>query len=297
MMDEILKKLLESELLNEETKAELAKAVEDFKASVRAETEAEVRADLTQQFVQAREELASIVEQKIDELVNAEFAELKEDINSFRDLEVEYAERLVEEKESLANKLSEELDELATRIDAYLDYVIDEEFAELKEDIDQVKKLEFGRKIFEAMESEFKQFRRADLDLTEQELAETKDKLADAEKRLADIEKARLTEARNSKMDELLKDLKGVAREQMRVMLSTTPTDKLQEAYNRYIGRIIKEATAEAPKADAQVVTEEVQPESSGTLVTGNEETPANKPAEQKDDGQLARIRKLAGLN
>lgn len=294
MMDEILKKLLESELLNDETKAELGQAVEEFKASVRAEVEAEVRADLTAQFVQAREELATIVEQKIDELVNAEFAELKEDINSFRDLEVEYAERLVEEKESLANKLSEELDELATRIDAYLDYVIDEEFSELKEDIEQVKKLEFGRKIFEAMESEFRQFRRADLDLTEQELAETKDKLADAEKRLADIEKARLTEARNSKMDELLKDLKGVAREQMRVMLSTTPTDKLQEAYNRYVGRIIKEATQAESKPKAQVVTETVQ-ESSGTLVTGNEETPASKPVEQ-NDGQLARIARLAGL-
>ena len=296
MMDEILKKLLDSELLSEETKAELTQAVEEFKASVRDQVEAEVRADLTQQFVQAREELADAVNEQIDAMVKAEFDELKEDINSFRDLEVEYAERLVEEKESLANKLSEELDELANRIDAYLDYAIEEEFAELREDIEEVKKVDMGRRVFEAFEAEFVKFRRNDLAEVERDLAETKDKLGDAEKKLADIEKARLTEARNAKMDALLKDLKGVAKEQMRVMLSTTPTDKLQEAYNRYIGRIIKEAT-EAPKSEdkgAEVVTEGSE-EPSGTLVTGNEETPAEKPVEQ-DNGQLARWAKLAGV-
>lgn len=300
MMDEILKKLLDSELLSEETKADLQKAVEEFKTSVRDQVEAEVRADLTQQFVQAREELAEALDQKIDELVAAEFTELKEDINSFRDLEVEYAERLVEEKEGLANKLAEELDELSNRIDTYLDYAIAEEFAELREDIEEVKKLDMGRKVFEAFEAEFVKFRRNDLAQVEKDLAETKDKLSDAETKLADIEKARLTEARNGKMDDLLKDLKGVAREQMRVMLTTVPTDKLQEAYNRYIGRIIKEATAQepAPKPDSkgtEVVTEAKQPESTGTLVTGNEETPAETPVEQ-DNGQLARWARLAGV-
>ena len=112
-MDEILKKLLESDLLSEDTKAELTAqfktVVDTFLAEERSKLEIEVRSQLTEQHVKAEEELAESVNTKIDDFLTAELDELKEDINKFRDLEVEYAEKLVEEKEKLAELFSDNL--------------------------------------------------------------------------------------------------------------------------------------------------------------------------------------------
>ena len=148
-MDEILKKLLESDVLSEETKAELQEqfksAVDTFLSEERAKLEQQIMAQFTEEFVKAQEQLTEALDVKIDTFLAAEFNELKEDINKFRDLEVEYAEKLVEEKETLATQLSEELDQLVDKLDVFLEIRLDEVFDELKEDIAEVKKLEFGR--------------------------------------------------------------------------------------------------------------------------------------------------------
>jgi hypothetical protein len=215
-MEEILRKLLESDLLSEETKTQITEqfttAVNAYLAEERSKLEVEIHSKLTEEFVQAREALVARVDAKIDEVLNEEFTELKDDINKFRDLEVEYAERLVEEKEQLASTLGEQLNQLVDKIDAFLEVRIDEEITELKEDIDQVKKYEFGRRIFEAVEAEFKTFRKEDLGEVERELAETADKLADAEAKIYAIENERLAETRNAKLEELLKPLNGNAK-------------------------------------------------------------------------------------
>lgn len=305
-MDEILKKLLESDLLNEETKAEIKAqwdtSVQAFLTEERSKIEIEVRSALTEEFVKAREELAAKVDSKIEEALTAEFEELKADIEKFRDLEVEYAEKLVDEKELLAQQLGEQLNQLVDKLDAFLEVRLDEEISELKEDIDSVKKLEFGRKIFESVEAEFKKFRKADLNEVEQKLAETSDALADAQSKIAEMEKARLSEARNAKLEELLAPLSGNAREQMKIILSNVATEKLDEAYKVYIGRVLKETVVDskddksvtAPAAPA-VVLEAKQPE--GKLVTGNDVLAEDQTEKPETNDQLLRIRKLAGLS
>jgi hypothetical protein len=76
-MEEILKKLLESDVLSEETKAEVQEqfkvAVETFMTEERSKLEVEIRSQLTEQFVQAREELAESVDAKVEEFLNKEF--------------------------------------------------------------------------------------------------------------------------------------------------------------------------------------------------------------------------------
>jgi hypothetical protein len=300
-MENILKKLLESDLLSEETKAELNEqfktAVDAYLTEERSKLEVEIRSTLTEEFVKAREELAEKVDTKIEEYLTSEFDELKEDINKFRDLEVEYAEKLVEEKERLAQLLGEQLNQLVDKLDAFLEVRIDEEMAELHEDIEDVKKLEFGRKIFEAVETEFKKFRKEDQSSVEADLAEALDKLNDAESRLADIEHTRLAEARNSKLEELLTPLSGNAREQMKIILSNVATEKLEEAFKVYIGRVLKEAV-EPKKEEVKaplVEDKKVEVKSTSTFVTGNEEVIVEAVA-ATTDAQLSRIRKLAGL-
>ena len=297
-MDEILKKMLESDLLSEETKAQLSEqfkaATEAYLAEERSKLEVEIRSTLTEEFVKAREELAETVDEMIENFLNKEFDELHEDINKFRDLEVEHAEKLVEEKERLAQLLSEQVDQLVDKLDAFLECRIDEEMSELKEDIEEVKKLEFGRKIFEAVEAEFKKIRKEDLSSVESDLAEALDELNDAKNRLADMEQERLAEARSTKLEELLAPLSGTTREQMKIILSNVRTDKLDEAYNVYIGRILKESTSEKKDETKGTLTESKESKEV-TLVTGNKEEVSEE--DNKPSDQLFRLRKLAGLN
>lgn len=302
MDPEILKNLLESDLLSEEAKKEITakftSAVESFLAEERSKLEVEIRTALTEEFVKAREELAEAVNTKVDELLAKEFDELKEDINKFRDLEVEFAEKLVEEKEALAQTLGEQLDQLVDKLDAFLEVRLDEEMTELKEDISDVKKLEFGRKIFEAVEAEFKKFRKSELTEAEQEFAEMQDRLEDAQRRLSEIESERLAEARSSKMEELLSPLSGNAREQMKIILSNVPTEKLEESYKIYIGRILKESV-ELKKEDKVIVETKKIDAAPAKIVTGNDETEESvKPlVETVKPNQLTnRLRELAGV-
>jgi hypothetical protein len=101
-MDEILKQLLASDLLSEDTKAQLSEqftiGVQAYLAEERSKLEVEIRSTLTEEFVKARDELAVTVDTKVEAFLAKEFEELKEDINKFRDLEVDYAEKLVEKR-------------------------------------------------------------------------------------------------------------------------------------------------------------------------------------------------------
>lgn len=308
-MDEILKKLLESDVLSDETKAELQAqfkaSVDAYLAEARVQLEAEVKAQLTEEFVTARDEMADQINEMVDKFIAEEFDELKEDINKFRDLEVEYAEKLVEEKEALAKQLGEELDQLVDKLDAFLEVRLNEEFEELHGDIEEVKRLEFGRKIFEAYEAEFKKHRTQDMSSVEQDLAEARDQLADAKRRIAEMESARVAEARSMKMEELLTPLNGTAKEQMRIILSNVATEKLDEAYQVYLSRVLKESVAASVKAEESktVVTESKAPAAApaeGKVVTGNEHADDDETqvveAVQEPSQSLSRIRKLAGL-
>ena len=158
-MDEILQKLLSSELLSEDAKAEIstkwASFVEQYKATVREEVSMEVRAEIAEQWVSERDALIENVESFVAKKLEEEVAELKADIERFRDLEAEYAEKLVEEKHAMAEQLSEELEQLINKMDAFFELRLSEEFEELREDLEVVKQNEFGRRIFEAFATEF----------------------------------------------------------------------------------------------------------------------------------------------
>lgn len=250
-MDEILSKLLESELLSEDTKAQIS---EQFKAAVtgmREELALEVRAELVEQYTKDREALVESVDEKIASMLADELSELNEDIASFRDLEVEFAGKLVEEKKALAEKLGEELDQIVDKLDTFLEYRIEEEMAEFKDDISVVKENQFGRKIFESFMSEFNRSF-VDEDSLFSKISVLEDKLSDAETRLFEAEQAEKKANRVKKLDEVLAPLAGAKREQMAMILQNVETTKLQEAYNRFVGRILKEDVQEKKETLAE---------------------------------------------
>lgn len=296
-MDEILNKLLQSELLSEETKAEISEqwtaSVEAFKSQVREEAANEMRAQLSEQWIAERDELIEKVDTFVAEALTKEIAELKGDIERFRDLEAEYATKLVEEKHKLAGEVAEELDQLVDKIDAFFEMRLTAEMDELREDLEVVKQNEFGRKIFEAFVNEYSKSY-VDEGAVQSKLTVVESKLADAEKALAAREEELNQMIRESKLEKILSPLTGKKREQMAMVLKNVDTNRLEESYKFFIGRILKEGE-EAPAA--KTLTESKTVETKTTLVTG--EPAADKGTEQKaqvNEG-LDHLKRLAGIS
>src|SRR6185312_3277084 len=156
---DLLDKLVNSELLTEETrtelKTELEKALNEAISTATKETEEKVRLELTESFVAAKEALIEALDSKVAEALEKEFAELRDDIEQYRDLDAKYAKQAIEDKKQMAETVKADMATLVERLDGFLEERLTEEFTELREDIQEVKKLEFGRKIFEAVASEY----------------------------------------------------------------------------------------------------------------------------------------------
>ena len=297
-MDEILNKLLESELLSEETKKEISEqwttGLNSYKQSVREETILEVRAELSEQWVKERDTLIESVDVFVSQALKSELEELKSDIERFRDLEAEMAEKLVEEKHKLAEEVSSELDQLVDKIDAFFEMRLSEEMEELKEDLEIVKQNEFGRKIFEAFSNEYSKSY-YDEDSSAAQLSITESKLEDAQSRIAELEAAQAKMLREQKMEKVLSPLTGKKREQMAFVLQNVETSKLEEGYKFFIGRVLKEEAAPA----AEVITESVKPAEQTVLITGEEqitEEVAAPVVSQSSTAALNQLKRLAGL-
>lgn len=243
-MEKLLSTLLENEILNEETKAQLEEAVktmlEEATATARSEIEIEVRADLTKQFLDDKAALVEALDTKAEEFMRKEVTELKEDIERFRDLEVEYSERLVEQNEKTAKIIKSDMLELVEGLDVFIEMRLIDEMAEFSDSIEEVKKINYGKEIFEQFEQTYlKNFADKDtsvakLDETVTRLNETKIKLDEAESKLNLVKRA-------SKMEEVLSDLDGRPREIMEAVLKAVPTNKLEEGYNNFITKVLHE--------------------------------------------------------
>ena len=288
-MDEILKKLLKSELLSEETKAEISEqwstTVETFKTQVREEVSMEVRSELAEQWISERDELINKIDQFFTEALENEITELKDDISRFRDIEAEYAERIVENKHEMAVQLDEELDNLVDKIDAFFEARLNLELEELKEDLEVAKQNEFGKRIFEAFATTYNKAY-VDEDSIQTKLAITEAKLEDAEHQLATLEQQKELMIRESKMDQVLANLSGKKREHMAMVLRNVETERLEESYKYFIGRVLKE--------DNKTVFESEQ-QNKTTLVTGvklNEQLSPSKT----NGNDLANLKRLAGI-
>lgn len=293
-MDEILQKLLSSELLSEEARAEISSqwetSVEEYKGMIREEVSLEVRGELAEQWSNERDALIENVEKFVGEKLTEELRELQADIERFRDLEAEHAEKLVEEKHAMAEKLSEELDELIDKMDAFFELRLAEEFSELKEDLEIVKQNSFGRKIFEAFANEFN-LSYIDEDSIQSKLSAAQMKLEDAEKAIAKLEESNAAMARSAKLKEILAPLSGKKREQMEFVLQNVETARLDEAYKHFIGRVLKEeAQSEAPAKAKATLTE------SNVVVTGDEDRKQVQEQTVPQVDKFTQLRKLAGI-
>jgi hypothetical protein len=272
-MEELLQKLVENELLNEDTKKELLEsfqeqkktAIEEAVAEARSEVEAQVRVELQEQFQADKEALIEALDTKTEEYLKEHMAEFEDDVNRFRDLEAEYAEKLVEAKEELASVLKGDIEELVEAIDTFLDMRLAEEIEELREDIDHVNKLQFGKEIYEAFEAMFnKKF--INENGLQEEISERQSRLEELEGQLQETARELEQVKRERKLDEVLEPLHGRTRSVMEAILKNVETDRLEEAYEHYIPRVLHEST------ETVVESEKESEEDSSVLAEGKED-------------------------
>jgi hypothetical protein len=244
-MEELLQKLLEADVLSEDTKKDLEDAFQtklDEAIEAAKETAADdVRAELTEQWVSERNDLVEAVDAKVNDFLAREVEELKEDIERFRDLEAEYAEKLVEAKAAMSDELKNDLIELVEKVDAFLEMRLAAEIEELREDLDEQRKYDFGRRVFEAFAEEF-MVNYSDEESAEATLRETQERLRETEEALEESEAKYAEVERVIAMENVLSPLVGRQREVMEAILRTVPTEQLEEGYKTFIGRVIRES-------------------------------------------------------
>lgn len=305
-MEELLNKLLEADVLSPETKAELEEAVktqlDEAVSAAKEEAAADVRAELTEQWVSERDALIEAIDTKVGEYLETELTELKEDIDRFRDLEAEYAEKLVEAKAAMGSELKGDLTELVEKIDAFLEIRLAAEIEELREDIDEVRKNDFGRRIFEAFADEF-MAGYSDEESAEATLRETESRLSDTEKALEESERKRAGLERDRKMGEVLAPLSGRQREVMEAILRNVDTENLEEGYKTFIGRVIRETSNDADSekedpvlAEGEEVDGKKETLEEGVTVTGDGEETVIEESDKGAEDRMARLRRIAGI-
>lgn len=243
-MDELLKKLLSAEVLTEETKQELETAfktkLDEAIDAAREEAKLSVTAELNEQWITERETLIEALDSKVTEALAEELAELRADIENFRDLEAEHADKLVEAKGEMAAAVKKDIAQLIEKLDTFLEIRLTAEVEELREDVEAVKKQQFGKTVFEAFVSEFQKYYAAD-DSTEAKLSEAEQRLEDTMTALEEAEKKAAKLERSIKLEKVLAPLSGKTREVMEAILKNVDTPMLEDAYNTYVGRVLKE--------------------------------------------------------
>lgn len=273
-MEELLQKLLESEVLTEDTQKELQEAfdakINEAVEAAKAEAAADVRAELTEQWVNERDALIEAVDAKVGDFLDSELEELKTDIERFRDLEAEAAEKLVEAKALMAEELKSDLAELVEKLDSFLEIRLRAELEELSEDIERVKKDEFGRKIFEAVAAEF-QANFADDESLEGTLRETEKRYQDTAEALEEAERKLAAMERAQKLDEVLAPLSGRQKEVMEAILKNVDTEQLEEGYKTFIGRVLKETEEDKSEKEDTVLAESASEDEEKELLENGE--------------------------
>jgi hypothetical protein len=232
----------------------------------------------------------------VDALANeiAEFHEDKKDlaetkVKLVREAKSKFAEVKKAFVETSANKISDIVSKTLTN-----------EITALKEDIEEARRNDFGRKLFEAFANEYATSHLNEksetaklmkvLALKDKQLVEAKAEAAKkkqlAESKDAEINKMKAIAQRNAIMESLVSPLSKDQKDIMTDLLESVQTNRLQSAFDKYLPSVINGKTP-AKKA---VLSE-------AKIVTGNRETNSQTNVSRTaDDNNVLDIRRLAGL-
>jgi len=172
------------------------------------------------------------------------------------------------------------------------------EMTQLKEDIEDARRNDFGRRIFESFASEYatsylneksetakllQVVKQKELELEEAAkiVADTKELVESKE---AEIKVVKESAQRKDVMAELLGPLSGDKREVMSDLLESVKTDKLHAAFDKYLPAVM-----DGGRPAKQALTE-------GKEITGDKQIKAPQTSGEEKTAEIFDIRRLAGL-
>lgn len=221
-----------------------------------------------------------------------EFYEDKQDLIATKvKLVAEANEKFVDVKKNFITRSGAAISEA-------VDQTLRAEISQLKEDIAESQKNNFGRKLFEAFASEFSathlnenaEMRKLknSLDKMKQSLEEA-NKLANEKSAIVeskDVEIAAINEsvARQTTINELLSPLSKDKARVMSDLLESVGTTKLKTSFDKYLPAVMNGSKSSMLNESRQSITSEV---------TGNR---AAKTIESVDESNIVEIKRLAGL-
>jgi len=222
-------------------------------------------------------------------VVNALAKEIKEFHEDKKGVVETKVKLVAEAKKQMAKMKEAFITKSAKVVESAVNKKLAEELSTLKEDITTARKINFGKKVFEAFASEYQNSylnEKSETSKLMKVVDETTLKLAEAEKAVKDKEavieskdaeskrQADLME-RNEKMAEMLKPLGKEKSEVMAQLLESVQTNKLQTSFDKYLPHVMAD---KAVPGKTKVLSE------SG----GNRA--------KREDADLTNIRKLAGI-
>ena len=239
------------------------------------------------------------LESFIVDALSKEIAEFHSDKKDLAETKV----RLIKESREKFEKIkSQFITRSAKVVEEAISKGLTREMSQLKEDIEQARRNDFGRRIFESFVSEYaasylneKSETAKLLTVVQQkeiELEEAARLVADTQKLLeskeAELRISRDTAHRKEIMSELLSPLSGDKKTIMRELLESVQTDRLVTAFDRYLPAVMdgdttgkKQALTESKATKKEAITGDKQAPSIG----GEEKT-----------AEIFDIRRLAGL-
>lgn len=292
----------------------LAEEVKPLRAERRGLKEAKAR--VAEEAAAVRAQLAEAHNahvKKIDEFVVRQVTKELAEFGQDRRALVETRAKLIAESRAKLKETQQRfVAESAKNLDRVISETLVREMAEVHEDLERNRQNNFGRKVFEAIASEFMSSYYADgtearktqqmLESVQAELASAKEQLAESERvSEASERKRRLAEDRAERskiMSELLSNLRGEKRAVMEGMLETVKTPELRKSFERLLPVVLNETKKSAPKS--QVLSEDKAPKS--RVVTGDqrpnrlsESVQASEDTEINEE--LAQVVRLAGIH
>ena len=238
----------------------------------------------------------SMLENFVVDALAKEIAEFHEDKKDLAETKV----KLVKEAKSKFAEVKKAFVETsATKVSDIVSKTLTREITSLKEDIEEARRNDFGRKLFEAFASEYATSHLNEksetaklmkvLSLKDKQLAEAKAEAAKkqqlAESKEAEIGKMKAIAERKAIMHDLVSPLSKDQKDIMTDLLESVQTAKLRSAFDKYLPAVIDGKTP-AKKA---VLAEAKE-------VTGNREQSQTNVSRAADDTVVVDIRRLAGL-
>lgn len=364
-MLDALKPLLDSDLVNEETRAEINEAWDSKINEVKEQAKSELREEFAQRYEHDKTVMVEALDNMVTESLQGELKQIVLEKKALANDRVKFNSKMTEAAERfdtfLVSKLAEEIKELrkdraiqsgatakledfmvkalaeeiedfqqdkkqvvetkvrlvreaknkmkelqkafisrsAKLVEATMTKRLTKELTALKEDITASRQNDFGRRIFEAMASEFS----ASHLNTNVEVKQLKKLVQNQNMKLKEaahkVHKAtRIVESKNTQlrtvndrvkretvMQEILKPLNKDKAYAMKELLESVETSRLKIAFDKYLPALLNETKKKPHRSlDKRVINE-------SRSVTGNKKTPANADVIELND-----MRKLAGL-